>query len=125
MSNDTFKISFKVIKGMPITQIAKWEDNVVFGIARKVLDLTNTQHHFPYLTGKLNRASMSEGVGKIQPGEYYLGARGVEYAPKVWDYKNVNWTNKKTLPQWYKSVYEKYNDIVLQDAINYAKKETL
>lgn len=124
--SDFVGISFKVIKGMPVTQIAQWEDNVVYGIARKVLDLTNTGRHFPYLSGDLNRASMSEGVVKEAPGTYHLGARRTDYAEQVWEMgSGTHWTNDRTLPQWYISVYEKYNDIVLNSAINYAKKETL
>ena len=121
MSNDTFQISFKIVKPMPVDKISKWEDKVVFGIARATLDFTNTMQHFPYLTGKLNRASMSEGVVSEKKGTYHLGARGVEYAPKVWKYgSNTNWTNPNTLPQWYKTVYEKYrndiNKVALQNA---------
>lgn len=123
MSNDTFHISFKVVKPMPVKELNRWEDKVIFGIARATLDYTNVRHHFPYLTGELNRASMSEGVVQEKPGTYHLGARGVEYAPKVWNYKNVNWTNKQTLPQWYKSVYEKYRNEIIQDALKGAEGE--
>lgn len=123
MSNDTFQISFKVVKPMPVKQISAWEDKVVFGIARAVLDYTNVRHHFPYLTGELNRASMSEGVVQEKKGTYHLGARGVEYAPKVWKYKDVNWTNKQTIPQWYKGVYEKYRNEINQDALRGAEGE--
>lgn len=123
--SDTFTISFKVIKGMPITQIAKWQDNVIYGIARKTLDITNTNSHFPYRTGDLQRASMSEGVVKEEPGTYHLGARNTKYAQYVWEMNGVNWTNKKTLPQWYRTVYSKYNDVIMNSAIQYAKKETL
>lgn len=123
MSNDTFQISFKVVKPLPVKEISNWEDKVVFGIARATLDFTNSRRHFPYLSGELNRASMSEGVVRETKGTYHLGARGVEYAPKVWNYKNVNWTNKQTLPQWYKSVYEKYRNEINQVALKGAEGE--
>ena len=123
MSNDTFQISFKVVKPMPVKEISNWEDKVVFGIARATLDFTNSRRHFPYLTGELNRASMSEGVVRETKGTYHLGAKGVEYAPKVRNYKDVNWTNKNTLPQWYKSVYEKYRNEINQVALKGAEGE--
>lgn len=123
MSNDTFQISFKVVKPLPVKEISNWEDKVVYGIARATLDFTNTRHHFPYLSGELNRASMSEGVVQETKGTYHLGARGVEYAPKVWNYNNVNWTNKQTIPQWYKGVYNKYRNEINQVALKGAEGE--
>ena len=122
--NNIFHISFKVVKPMPTKEISNWEDKVVFGIARTTLDFTNSMRHFPYLTGELQRASMSEGVVMETKGTYHLGARSVEYAPKVWYYgKNTNWTNKSTLPQWYKSTYNKYKDIINSIALKSAEGE--
>ena len=124
MSNDTFHISFKVVKPLPVTEISNWEDKVVYGIARATLDFTNSAHHFPYLTGELNRASMSEGVVQETKGTYHLGARGVSYAPAVWKYgQGTNWTNKQTLPQWYKSVYNKYRNTINEVALKGAEGE--
>ncbi len=124
MSKDTFKISFEVVKPMPVKEISNWEDKVVYGIARATLDFTNSSHHFPYLTGELNRASMNEGVVQETKGTYHLGARGVEYAPKVWNYgQNTNWTNKQTLPKWYVSVYNKYRDTINEAALKNAESE--
>lgn len=111
-------------KDLPKEQIKNWEDKVVYEIARKTLDFTNTNHHFPYLTGELNRASMNEGVITISKGTYGLGAKGVEYAPKVWNYgTGTRWTNKNTIPQWYMGVFEKYKNEILQDAIKGADTE--
>lgn len=124
MSNNTFQISFKVVKPLPVKEISNWEDKVVFGVARETLDFTNSLRHFPYLSGELNRASMSEGVVHETKGTYHLGARGVEYAPKVWNYgQGTNWTNKNTLPQWYKSVYQKYRNEINQNALKGAEGE--
>lgn len=111
-------------KEIPIAQIKNWEDKVVYGIARKTLDFTNSGEHFPYLTGELARASMNEGVVTLGKSNYGLGARGVEYAPRVWTYgEGTNWTNKNTLPQWYMSVFEKYKNEILEDAIKSANSE--
>lgn len=110
-------------KELPTDKIKQWEDKVIYGIARKTLDFTNTNEHFPYLTGALSRASMNEGVMTIAKGTYGLGAKGVEYAPKVWTYgTGTKWTNKNTIPQWYMGVFEKYKNEILQDAINSANE---
>ena len=108
----------EIIEELPKDKIKQWEDKVVYMLSRKTLDFTDSNEHFPYLTGKLAEASMNEGVIQLGNLTYGLGARGVEYAPKVWQYgENTNWTNKKTLPQWYMSVFEKYKNEILQDAI--------
>ena len=108
----------EIIKELPKDKIKQWEDKVVYMLSRKTLDFTDSNEHFPYLTGKLAEASTNEGVIQLGNLTYGLGARGVEYAPKVWQYgENTNWTNKKTLPQWYMSVFEKYKNEILQDAI--------
>lgn len=122
--SDTFHISFKVVKPLPTKQISDWQDKVVDNIARTVLDFTNTMHHFPYLTGDLNRASMGEGVVKEAKGTYHLGAKGVEYAPKVWNYgSKTKWTNPSTLPQWYNTVYQKYKDTINDLALKNSEGE--
>lgn len=122
--SDTFSISFKVVKPMPVDKISNWEDKVVFGIARGTLDYTNSKNNFPYRTGALNRASMSEGVVKEKKGTYHLGARGTKYAPAVWRMgANTNWTNKQTLPQWYNSVFKRYHTNIVNNALDNAKGE--
>ena len=114
----------EIIKELPKDKINQWEDEVVYMISRKTLDFTDSNRHFPYLTGKLNEASMNEGVVKLGNKTYGLGARGVEYAPKVWNYgQNTNWTNKQTLPKWYVSVYEKYKNQINEIALKNAKGE--
>ena len=121
--SDTYSISFKVIKPMPVKEIKEWEDVVVFGIARATLDFTNQRHHFPYLTGKLETASMDEGAVQETKGTYHLGARGVEYAPKVWNYgASTNWTNPNTLPKWYNATYNKYRNEINEAALKNAEK---
>ena len=122
--SDTFSISFKVVKPLPTKEISNWEDKVVYGIARATLDYTNSKHNFPYRTGALNRASMSEGVVKEKVGTYHLGARGTDYAQYVWRYgANTNWTNKQTLPQWYNSVFNRYHTNIVNNALDNAKGE--
>lgn len=116
-------VSVRIKKDLPVAKLKKWQDKVVMGIARATLDFTNMGNHFPYLTGALNHASMSQGVlGSNRT--YYLGARGVNYAPVVWNYGNgTNWTNKRTIPQWYMGVFQKYKTEILQNAIKNAGRE--
>lgn len=118
-----------VVKDIPKSEIKNFQDKVIMGIARKTLDFTNTQKHFPYLTGALNDASMGAGVMKLGYAEYGLGTDGtINYAPYVWemgrDGKNVNWTRKSTIPQWYVGVFEKYRNEILEDAIKNANEGT-
>ena len=122
--SDTISVSFEVVKPLPTQKISNWEDKVVFGMARATLDYTNSKHNFPYLTGALNRASMSEGVVKEKKGTYHIGAKGTDYAKYVWNFgANTNWTNKSTLPQWYSTVYKRYRESIIENAINQAKGE--
>ena len=118
MSKNDFSIEIKIVKDLPTKELHEYMDKVVYGIARATLDFTNTGHHFPYRTGELNRASMSEGVVKDGFGSYHLGAVGVEYAPKVWGYgSNTNWTNPSTYPQWYITEFNKDKNIIVNSAI--------
>lgn len=120
--SQTFGVEFKVIKPLPVKEINDYMDKVVFGIARATLDFTNTGRHFPYLTGELNRASMAEGVVKENDKTYHLGARGVDYAPKVWGYsQSTNWTNPNTYAQWYMNEYQRDENVIVQSAIRQAK----
>lgn len=107
-----------IIKELPTQEINKYMDDIVFAVARATLDFTNSGRHFPYLTGALNRASMSEGVVKEGYATYHLGARGVDYAPKVWNYSSkINWTNPSTYPQWYVTEFNQDRNVIMQSAI--------
>lgn len=116
-------VSVEIKRDLPIDQLKKWQDKVIYSMARATLDFTNSANHFPYRTGELNRASMAQGV-EGNNGTYFLGARGVNYAPRVWEYgPNTNWTNSKTLPQWYTSVFSKYKNEIVNLAIKNSESE--
>lgn len=118
----TFGVEIKIIKPLDTKAINEYMDKCVFGIARATLDFTNTGHHFPYLTGELNRSSMAEGVVKDGFGNYHLGARGVDYAPKVWGYsQSTNWTNPNTYAQWFMTEFNKDKNVIVESAIKQAK----
>lgn len=115
-------IKISIPKELPIQKLNQYVDDVVFFTARATLDFTNSKHHFPYLTGELNRASMVEGVVKEKRGTYHLGARGVNYSPAVWKYpQKTNWTNPDTYAQWYIKEFDKDKEIITQRAISQAK----
>lgn len=118
----TFGVEIHIVKPLDVKSINDYMDKCVFGIARATLDFTNTGHRFPYLTGELNEASMSEDVVKEGFGTYHLGAQGVDYAPKVWNYpQSTHWTNKKTYAQWYMTEFQKDKNVIVESAIKQAK----
>jgi hypothetical protein len=118
----TFGVEFKVIKPLDVKAIDNYMDKCIFGIARTTLDFTNTGHHFPYLTGNLNESAMAEGVVKEANYTYHIGARGADYAPKVWNYpQSTNWTNPATYAQWYMTEYKKDENVIVESTIRQAK----
>lgn len=120
----SLSIDVKVLKGIPTKNIQSYMDTAVFSVARTTLDFTNAGMHFPYLTGALNIASMSEGVVQNAPCEYSLGAAGVDYAPIVYEFGNgTNWTNPSTYEHWYEKEYEIDKNVILQTAIKQAEGE--
>ena len=112
-------------KELPRDQIKNWQDKVVYTIARKTLDFTNTNYHFPELTGDLKIASMNQGVVELSKGTYGLGTDGsVDYAGIVWKYgSGTRWTNENTIPQWYMGVFKKYKTEIVDDSIKTANNE--
>lgn len=117
-----YSINVKVIKELPVEKINRYTDRVVYSIARNTLDLTVSNKAFPYLTGDLQRDSMANGVINTGHLSYSLGARNIKYAPKVWTYTNVKWTNPNTQPQWFVSVYKKYEHNIVERAIHTAEE---
>lgn len=117
-------VKVEIPKGLPIEELNQYVDDVVFNAARMTLDLTNSKQHFPYLTGKLNRAAMAEGIRTLGNRTYGLGADGVEYAPAVWKYpqKGTNWTNPETYAQWYITEFKNDKELIMTRAIESAKK---
>lgn len=119
----SYSVEVKIIKDLPVEQLKKWQDKVVYGMARVTLDITNSSHYFPYRTGALNQGSMAMGVQGAN-SEYGIGATGVSYAPRVWKFgANTNWTNPSTLPQWYVSAFSRHKTEIVQLAIKNAESE--
>lgn len=120
------QVSIEVLKPLPKDKIERWQDKVVYGMARATLDFTSSKQHFPYLTGELQKGSMATGVVTINKKTYGLDydRTTTTYAPRVWQYgEGTNWTNKSTLPQWYISVFDRYTNEIVDVAIKNAESE--
>ena len=116
-------VSVEIPRELPIKELDRYMDLVVYNVARITLDYTNSKQRFPYLTGELNRASMAEGVVSEGNKTYHLGASGVDYAPYVWEYpQETNWTNPNTYAQWYLKEYQNEKEIITNLAVNNAMK---
>lgn len=113
-------VEVEIIKGIPVQQIEQFEDRVVYNIAVETREETKTSKAFPVRTGTLKREEVAqEIIGSNK--EYGLGA-GTSYAHKVYQYEGVKWTNKKTLPHWYYSIYNKKGAIITTNAVVKALK---
>lgn len=117
-------IEIDIPKEMPFDKMNNFMDLCMLGITRMTLDYTNTGSHFPYRSGELNRASMAEGVVNDGWCNYHLGARGVDYAPKVYEWpQSTNWTNPSTYAQWYDTVFSMNEVSILDTARQQAERE--
>lgn len=116
------EIDIEVLKEIPTDQIKKFEDRTIYNIAVLTREYTKGANAFPYLTGELERQEVAAPIIKSDNCDYGL-ATGVDYATKVWHYKNANWTNPNTQPQWYASVLKTSLETIVNNAVNTALKE--
>lgn len=122
----SYSVEVKIIKDLPVEQLRKWQDKVVYGMARQTLDFTNNKNYFPHLSGDLQRASMSAGVIDLGNMTYGLSYdEGVAYYTKyVWKMgEGTHWTNDNTLPKWYVSAFSRHKTEIVQLAIKNAESE--
>jgi len=115
-------IELKWIKELPIEQINKFEDKVVYNTALYTREYTKSSQAYPYLTGELQRSEVSMPIQSTGIKEYGLGA-GVDYAVDVWKKTHARWTNPNTLPQWYYSIFKKYGATIVSQAVYSSLKE--
>lgn len=107
-----------------IPKMERFEDKVVYGLARATLDWT--AGHFPYKTGALSMGSLSTGVmggNKV----YGLGfSPSTPYATYVYDMgEGTNWTNASTYAHWYHTTYQNHTEKIISNAILMASRELL
>lgn len=116
------KIEYKIIKDIPKKEISRFEDRVVYNTAALTREYTKTANAYPYLSGELRRSEISSPITSSGNKAYSLDG-GVGYAKRVWNYKNVKWTNSSTQPQWYYSVFRKHAETIIHNSIAKALKE--
>lgn len=114
-------VEIKIIKDIPKDQINKFEDKTIYNTAVLTREYTKTANAYPYLTGELRRSEVSSPI--VGSNKSYGLTAGVGYAKYVWDYKNVNWTNSSTQPQWYYSVFRQKGASIVSNAVSRALKE--
>lgn len=114
-------IEVKIIKEISKEQIDKFEDKVVYNAAILTREYTKSANAYPYLTGKLRATEVSSPV--VGSNKKYGLTAGVKYATRVWNYKNVNWTNPSTRPQWYYTTFKNQTNTIVSNAVVRALKE--
>lgn len=115
------EISIKILKDLPVKQIERFEDRVVYNTAKATRDFTSRSNAYPYRTGKL-RSSESHAPIVGSNKEYGL-VSGTNYAVYVWNMKNVNWTNPSTVPMWYYNQFRSKGALLVLNAVMKSLKE--
>lgn len=113
-------IEIDIIKGIPEKQIEQFTDRVIYNTAVLTREETKSLNAFPQLSGTLMREELAQQI--IGSNKEYGLAGGTSYAKAVYNYENVNWTNKSTLPHWYKSVFDKSGDMIINNSITRSLK---
>ena len=114
-------IEIKIIKGIPVEKISKFEDRVVYYAASTTREYVKGRNAYPYLSGRLARAEIAAPI--VGRNKQYGLTSGVDYAKYVWRMKDVNWTNPSTKPQWYYTAFKEKGALLLTNAVLKAKKE--
>lgn len=115
------EINFKITKDIPVKEITNFEKKVVYNTAVYTREYTKGASAYPYLSGRLQRTEIAAPI--VGSGMTYGLTAGVDYAVSVWNYKNVNWTNSSTQPQWYASIFSKHYASIVNQAVNSSLKE--
>lgn len=115
------EIEIKITKEIPVEQINKFEDNVVYNTAVVTREYTKSRNTFPYLTGRLMRSEVASPI--VGSNKTYGLTAGVDYAVSVWSMNNVHWTNPNTKPQWYYRNFQEKKEGIITNAIYKALKE--
>ena len=114
-------IEIDIIKGIPVEQINKFEDKVVYNTAVFTREYVKGRNAYPYRTGELRRQEVASPI--LGSNQSYSLEAGVSYGKTVYNYTNVKWTNPSTLPQWYYTAFRQKGAVLLTDAVLKAKKE--
>ena len=115
------KVTFKWVKPLPIKDINRFEDRVVYNCAVYTREYTKGTSAFPHLSGTLERTEIAAPI--VGFDKTYGLSSGVDYAKYVWNMKNVQWTNKATKPQWYYTQFKNDKEKIIAQAVSSALKE--
>ena len=117
----TIGISFEWVKELPVKQINKFEDRVVYYAAIYTRERVKGTNAYPYLSGELSRQELAQPI--VGSDKQYSWLSGVGYAVYVWNMKSPHWTNPKTKPQWYYTQFKQDKKKILSQAQTVALKE--
>ena len=115
------EITIDIKKGIPVEQIEKFEDRVVYNAAITTREYTKSRKGYPYLTGKLQASEVAAPI--LGANKEYSLLSGVDYAVYVYAMEGVNWTNPSTQQHWYYTNFNNKGALLLLDAVMRAKKE--
>lgn len=115
-------IDIVIKKGIPVEQIEKFEDRVVYNTAVATREYTKSRNAYPVLTGELKRSEVAAPIVNEGNKSYGLTS-GVDYATTVWGYKDVQWTNPGTRPQWYYTMFREKGASLLLNSVMKSIKE--
>lgn len=107
-------IKVKIKKDIPEKDIAKFEDRVVYYTAVLTREYTKSLNAYPYLSGELSRQEIRSPI--TGGNKKYNLLAGTNYAKRLYNYKNANWTNKSTKPHWYNFVYRQKEKTIIDNA---------
>jgi hypothetical protein len=116
------EIDIQVLKDIPTEQIKKFEDRTIYNTAVFTREYTKSSTAYPELSGELKRQEIAAPIENLGNNTYGLTG-GVDYAKYVWNYKNAQWTNPNTQPQWYASVLRNNYEVIVNNAVQTALKE--
>lgn len=115
------KIQLKWVKKLPVKELNKFEDRVVYDTAVYTREFTKGTSAYPYLSGKLQRSEIASPI--VGSNKKYGLISAVDYAVHVWEMKGVNWTNPSTKPQWYYTQFKNNSYKIVKQAVYKALKE--
>jgi hypothetical protein len=108
-------IDVKILKGIPEEQITDFEDKTIYYAAVLTREYTKNMQAYPHLTGELEQQEIKAPIKKSGNGAYAL-LDGTDYAKYVYKMTDVNWTNPRTQPQWYSTIFRRKEKTIVDKA---------
>lgn len=119
----SISVEFQWIKPLPIKDINRFEDRMVYNVAVYTREYAKGTSAFPRRTGKLQRSEVASPV--VGNNKNYGLVAGTDYAKYVWRMNNVKWTNPSTKPQWYYTVFKNQKEKIMGQALGSSLKGLL